>query len=201
MTSPTQMIKSKSHSINKLVTKVSSFKKFLSNQVQEATLSLWSQKSGKNKFYPSSVALATAPGCFGGISPNHSILKEPSFENTAIFMLKSPFLPHKDYTSLVMLSPSISTLWNHMVSLRHLDFSLLQNIDRDHASQSFITSTKVDICLVCTMFYNLDLASVICFKGGNYTAVHQDVNAITYRLTSPNYDAPLVVKIRHILTI
>ena len=122
------MTKSGSHPANKLVTKVSSFSKFLSDQVQDATLSSWSQKSGKNRVYPSSVVLATAPGSFGSISPNHSFITEPSFENIVIFMLKSAFLSHKDRTSLVRSSPSISTLWNHMVSLCHLDFSPLQKL-------------------------------------------------------------------------
>ena len=125
MTSSTQMIKSNSHSINRLVTNESSFSKFLSDQVEETTLSSWSQKSSKNKVYPSYIARTTTPGSFGGIPPNHSFLKDPSFEVIAIFMLKSYFLSHKDLTSLVMPSLSMFTLWSHMISLRHLDFSPL----------------------------------------------------------------------------
>ena len=55
--------------------------------------------------------------------------------------------------------------------------------------------------LACAMFYNLDLASVIRYTGGNYTAAHQDVDAITSRLTSANCDAPLVAEIRRILNV
>ena len=177
------------------------FSQFLSQQIKDATLASWSPDSGKNTTYPSSVTLATTKGQFGGISPNHSFIKEPCFENIVILILKSAFLSHKDHVSLVQSSPAISTLWNHMVSLRNLDFSPLQEIDKDYINQSSVPSKKTDMFLACALFYNLDLASVIRYTGGNYTAAHQDVDAITSQLTSAQCDPSLVAEIRRILTV
>ena len=130
--------------------------------------------SGENPFYPSAAKLATDVKSFGNISRDHSFTKEATFENIAIFILKSPFL---DLASLLSVVKA-SVLWKQLVLLRNLDFSPLQVVDKDYRSHQSIPEDKVQMFLACAIFYNFDLASVIRYTGGNYTAYHLDVNSI-----------------------
>ena len=55
--------------------------------------------------------------------------------------------------------------------------------------------------LACDIHYKFDLLSVIRYTGGNYTAVHQDVEDIIDTLTSAGCDELLVNEIKRIMSV
>ena len=55
--------------------------------------------------------------------------------------------------------------------------------------------------LACVLFYNFDLASVIRFTGGNYTASHLDVDAILHKLKEIGLQYDIFQHIMRALTI
>ena len=60
---------------------------------------------------------------------------------------------------------------------------------------------KGDIFLECSIHYNFDLPSVIKYTGGNYTSVHQDVDAIVNTLTSAGCHQEIISKVQRIMSI
>ena len=111
------------------------------------------------------------------------------------------YLPVVDIRSLIQASPTIATLWESMVTLQDLDFSPLQETDTTYASQQVVPQHKSDMFLACAIHYNFDLPSVIRYTGGNYTAAHQDVEAIVSTLTSAGCDQQLMDEVQRIMTI
>ena len=55
--------------------------------------------------------------------------------------------------------------------------------------------------LACAMFYNFDLASVIRYTGGNYTASHLDVDSILSTLQDVGLPNDIFQHIKRSLTI
>ena len=88
-----------------------------------------------------------------------------------------------------------------MVTFKSLDFSPLQDIDLNYASQASIPANKSDMFLVFVIHYNFDLPSVIRYMGENYTAASQDVEDIAGTLTSAGFDESVVNKIKRIVVI
>ena len=88
-----------------------------------------------------------------------------------------------------------------MVEFKSLDFSRLQDIDLNYASQASIPEDKSDMFLVCAVYYIFDLPSVIRYTGVNYTATHQDVEYIVDTLTSVSFDELLVNEIKRLMPV
>ena len=160
------------------------FASFLNKEVYKATMESLNPDSnqGKTSLYPTASALASDKSSFGAISPAHSFLKEPVLENIILPVLKSGYLTFASLTSLVRSSPLFLVLWKHLVLLRDKDFSKLQTIDSSYDLQEAIPQEKVTLFLACALHYNLDLASVIRYTGGNYTSAHTDIKSIVSRL-------------------
>ena len=135
------------------------------------------------------------------ISRNHSFTREASFENIIIFLLKSNYLSLADLIALLQASVLASILWKNMVQLRDVDFTPLQEVDTKYNSYTSIPSDKVQMFLACAIFYNFDLASVIRFTGGNYTASHLDVDSILHKLQDIGLDNDIYMHIQRSLTI
>ena len=55
--------------------------------------------------------------------------------------------------------------------------------------------------LACAMFYNFDLASVIRYTGGNYTASHLDVDSVLHTLKNVGLPDDIFQHIKRSLTI
>ena len=203
--SRTSTITSASHSGSSTrdTTVSTSYSSFLTEEVHKATISNWDplNPQGKHCSYPSATQLATDVQSFGKISRDHSFTKEATFENIAIFLLKSPFLDLAGLSALLQASVLLSILWKSLVKLRALDFSPLQQIDPNYKSYSSIPSTKVEMFLACAIFYNFDLASVIRFTGGNYTASHLDVDSILHTLDHVGLPTDIFNHIKRSLTI
>ena len=81
-----------------------------------------------------------------------------------------------------------------MVKFKSLDFSPLQVIDLNYASQTSVPTDKADMFLACDIHYKFDLLSIIKYTGGNYTAAHQDVDDIVATITSDGCNKSLVNK-------
>ena len=88
-----------------------------------------------------------------------------------------------------------------MVTLHNLDFSSLQDIDTNYASQQTVPQFKSDMFLVYTIYYNFDLPSIIIYTGRNYTAAHQDIESSVSTLTSAECDQQLMDEVQSIMTI
>lgn len=179
-------------------TKCSDYSPFLSEEIHETTCEAWDidNDQGKHHLYSRASALATNKNSFGSISPAHSFLKEPVFENIIIFILKSSFLKFSDFKNLILVSPLFLVLWIHLVTVRNLDFSTLQQICTSYQTQEKIPQNKVTSFLACALHYNFDLASVIRYTGGNYTSSHTDIKAIISKLKSIGLD-PEIIKHLH----
>ena len=61
-------------------------------------------------------------------------------------------------------------LWKALVFLSNLEFSDLQKPDLQHTQRTTIPHDRVAMFTACALHYNLDMASVIRFVGGTYTA-------------------------------
>ena len=88
-----------------------------------------------------------------------------------------------------------------MVKFKSLDFSPLQVIDLNYASQTSVPTDKADMFLACDIHYKFDLLSIIKYTGGNYTAAHQDVDDIVATITSDGCNKSLVNKIKRIMSV
>ena len=167
------------------------------------TTSNWdpTKTEGKHFQYPSPSQLATAPESFGSISLSHSFIKEPSFENVTLLLLKSSFLSLKDLSALVKASPLILLLWTSLVDLQFLDFSPLRVAAASLQELPSLSGSQVKMFLACALHYNFDMASVIRYIGGNYTAAHTDIDAIVDKLQSINFDNEIIQHIYRSRTI
>ena len=101
---------------------MSDFGKFITQDVMDTTIEAWSRDKGKHITYLTASALDIAAGSFGKISPNHSFLKEPSFDNIHVLLVKSNFHSHEDHLNVFKTSTTVSTLWTHIVQFKSLDF-------------------------------------------------------------------------------
>ena len=180
-----------------------SYSSFISDEIHKATINDWNPTNiqGKHYSYPPASVLATDVKSFGRVSKDHSFTREATFENIAIFLLKSPFLALADLLALVQASVLLSILWKNLVELKSVDFLPLQEVDTNYKSYTSIPSDKVKMFLACALFYNFDLASVIRFTGGNYTASHLDVDAILHKLREIGLQDDIYQHIKRALTI
>ena len=105
--------------------------------------------------YPSAVALATDVKSFGRVSKDHSFTREATFENIAIFIVKSPFLTLADLSALVQASVLLSILWRHLVELSSVNFFPLQEVNTNYRTYTSIPSDKVKLFLACALFLQL----------------------------------------------
>ena len=105
-----------------------------------------------------------------------------------VLLVKSAFLSHEDHLNVLKASTTVSTMWKHMVKFKSLDFSPLQDIDPNYASQISVPADKSYMFLACAIHYNFDIPSIIRYMGDNYTAVHQDVDDIVDTLTLAGYN-------------
>ena len=94
-------------------TTITNYTSFISEEIHKATVTDWNSVdlSGENLLYPSAAQLATDVKSFGNISRDHSFTKEATFENIAIFILKSPFLDLASLLAIVKASVLLSILW------------------------------------------------------------------------------------------
>ena len=107
-----------------IVKPIPSYSCYLSSEVRKATVEAWDphSKSGKDSLYPSATRLATAKNAFGKPSLSHSFTREPSFENIAIFLLRSFILDDYAFLALLRASSLLCVLWKHLVLLCAVDF-------------------------------------------------------------------------------
>ena len=137
----------------------------------------------KNLVYPSTIFLATSPSSFGHIPTSHSFLKEPTFGNIPVFIVKSSF-------SLLWIIIPFFPLALHAHSMVTYDqikgsrFLPLQNIDSYFIGKTSIPQHRVDIFTACAIHYNFNLSSVIRFIGGNYTNAHHQVESTLAALSN-----------------
>ena len=101
-----------------------SYSSFISDEIHKATINDWNPTNiqGKHYSYPPASVLATDVKSFGRVSKDHSFTREATFENIAIFLLKSPFLALADLLVLLQASVLLSILWKNLVKLRSVDF-------------------------------------------------------------------------------
>lgn len=88
-----------------------------------------------------------------------------------------------------------------MVRLRHTDFSDLRIVDTEYATRTSIPDVRVKQFLTCAIYYNFDLASVIRYTGGNYTASHLDVDNIVDKLRNLGFDETVLGDLHRSLTV
>ena len=189
-----KLSKKKNTHPSSVITKPSDYSQFLSEEVHQTTVTAWDTNShqGKKLVYPSASALATDRNSFGSISPAHSFLKEPSFDNIVVFLLKSNLLDFQTFLCLINSNPLYLVLWKYLVKLHSLEFSDLRIIDTSYQSQEEIPQHKVIMFLACALHYNLDLASVIRYIGGNYTSAHTDIKSIILKLEELGFDPNII---------
>ena len=154
-----------------------SFVNFLNWEVTDSTIEAWPRGNGKHSTYPTASTLATILGSVGQIPPNYSFLKEPTFKNISVLLVKSAFLFIEYHLNVLKASIILSTLWTHMIKFKSLDFSPPQDIDLNYVSQTSVPADKSDMFLECAINYKLDLPSVIRYMGDNSTSAHQDINS------------------------
>ena len=93
-------------------------------------------------------------------------------------------------------------LWHALVSLAHTTFTTLQQPDTAYASRTTIPHDRVCMFTACALHYNLDMASVIRFVGGTYTASYRNVPHILQTLENTQLcDNYLLSEVKRVMTI
>ena len=139
------------------------------------TQQAWSNHTKGEFIIPTATQLRTQKNTFGAPSMLHSFHCEPDIFNIAIYILKNPWLDIHSHIQFILSDLTLMELWKALVSLPNNQFHKLQQPDTKYATRTTIPHERVAMFTACALHYNLDMASVIRFVGGTYTASYRDV--------------------------
>ena len=103
---------------------------------------------------------------------------EGQFDHILVPLLKSGYLAAAEMQALTRVHPLYDHLVITMERTKHVDFSTLADYDENWEKQQAISTHKVMQFLSAALHYDLHIAFVIRYAGGNYTADYRDVPAI-----------------------
>jgi len=115
---------------------------------------------------------------FGKDNINQSYTTDASFSHTILLLYKSQYLQKKDLKQLWAANPSTKTLWTEWKRVKSIDFRPLQRQNPNWKKQTSIPKERTDMRLSCLFHYNMDLAAVHRFIGGNHIGAHRDPDVI-----------------------
>ena len=119
---------------------------------------------------------------FGKDNINQSYTTEPGFDHILFQIYKSKFLQKKELKNVWRASPKTKKLWNEWKRVKHLDFRPLREPNLQWTTQTTIDDTRVDLRLALLFHYDLDLAAVQRFIGGNHVGAQRDPDVILPRV-------------------
>jgi len=115
---------------------------------------------------------------FGKPNIRQSYTSEYRWPQVLLIVYKSEYNLESDYESMWEQRPLTKKLYTEWQRLKDFDFSGLRKIDPDWDSQTEIPRHMLDMRLACLMHYNLDVAAVVRYCGGNFIAAHRQPSSI-----------------------
>ena len=98
---------------------------------------------------------------FGKPNKNYSFLREPTFDNIFLFLLKSEFCPMDDVQSLHSLHPLYDHMYISLSRSSSIDFTTLLHNDPEWESQKSIPFHKKMRLLTCSLYFDLNIPQMI----------------------------------------
>ena len=138
---------------------------------------------------------------FGKKSKDHSFASEACFEHTLIFVLKGGFLADTEQKNLL----ECHTLFKHLHKMicwsKTLISSSIKNPIDNYSQQKNIDPERVKQFLASALHFDLDMATVIRFLGGNYTGEYRDTKRTIKALKDTNCDKQIIKDIERTLLV
>ena len=117
---------------------------------------------------------------FGKPHVNISFTSESRLPQVLLIVYKQEFLKDtkNGYQRLWNTYPETRRLYDEWQRLKDVDFRELREMNPDWESQTEIPTRLLDLRLACLMHYDMDVATMIRFMGGNYIAAHRNPSQI-----------------------
>jgi hypothetical protein len=118
---------------------------------------------------------------FGKDTVNQSFMCDKSGHHVLLLLYKIKFLHKRELVNKLwhpVAVPESRRLFDDWMRTKNLPFWELHNPSRQWKDQSMINNTLVDMRMVLLFHYNMDLAAVMRFLGGEHVASHRDPDLI-----------------------
>ena len=112
---------------------------------------------------------------FGQPNKPYLFLREPTFDNVVLPVLKSSYCLCTDISVLRAIYPLYDHLCIYLLSSISIDFTTLLHNDPEWESPQSIPFSKKMKLLACSLYFNFNIPQMIRYLGGQYTGDDQNV--------------------------